>query len=241
MTGTDQSRRTRKDPGCGVKTLRLHIGLPKTASTWLQTALFPRLPLRLAAMPEAALFAEGPGRLLPQCLARSDSVWDGMGDGILGALTGRDRAAERDRGDDLLVSEEGVGRAGSRPGHLQAHLEGLRRSAEEWGFARLRILCLVRRQDRWLASHYAQVSDRLEGTSQAGFEAEAARLVDPRADRHRLGALLDYRRLHAALAGAAGAEAVTILPHELLQTDRAAFLEALTGFLGEKARRCGRR
>jgi hypothetical protein len=233
MTGAASSA---ADSRTGCKTLLLHAGLPKTASTWLQAEVFPRLPLRQTSMPRTEIFKgegnEGSDRLLVATLARAETVWSEMGDEILAALTGGGREEELTRNDDLLVSEEGVGRVGTRPGHLRAHLEALRETAAGWGFARIRVLCLLRRQDAWFASHYAQVSDRNLRAGQADFEATAARLADPRCGRHGFGALLDYHALHAAMAAALGREAVLMLPYELLTADRLAFDRALSDFLG---------
>ena len=65
-------------------------------------------------------------------------------------------------------------------------------------------MAFLRRQDHWLASHYAQISDREGGGSQAGFAAMVERTLDPARDRHGFGMLLDYGALHAALAAVAG-------------------------------------
>lgn len=216
------------------RTLYLHIGLPKTASTFLQHGLFRNLSgLRTAIMPEDRLFAEPDNdRLLSSIFVRSDTIWEQQGETLLKALFGPDW---QDDPRDLLLSDEAIGRSASRQGLMGAHLVALRRALDERGVSRIRILCFMRRQDRWLGSHYAQISDRRPKAGQSDFEAMIGELADPWRGRYQFGALLDYAATLATLSGAIGRDSVTIAPMEWFQEDRSALVSALAHWLEVKA------
>ena len=219
----------------GPRTLHLHIGLPKTASTWLQDHVFPRLDhLRVVGTPRGRLFDDPKdrmmeGRVLACALRRSAAVWPAMGDAVMREILGDREAWLRD-GRDLLVSDEAMGRAASRPEVLAAHLEAMALAARRWGFERVGVLCLIRRQDHWLASHYAQMSDRNARASQRGFEAMVRRVADPAGARHGFGMLIDHGALRGALAGIV--DDLLMLPHEALTASPEAALTTLLARLG---------
>ena len=221
--------------GEGARTLHLHIGLPKTASTWLQDQVFPHLVhLRVVSTPRSRLFdepadREAEGRVMACALRRSARVWRAMGDAVMGEMLGP-REAWLVGGRDLLISDEAIGRMGSRPEQLAAHLRELAPVAARWGLGRLSVICLIRRQDRWLASHYAQMSDRNPRASQRDFEAFARRVTDPAAARHALGALLDYDALREAIAEVAPDP--FLMPHEALRDAPSDALGTLLDRLG---------
>ena len=214
--------------------LYLHVGLPKTASTFLQERVFPALGhLEVRSVPRSRAFrgaadaADG-HRLFAAALRRSAAVWEARGAELMDELLG---AGDRG-GRGLLVSDEAIGRAASRPEALAAHLSAFARLAAARGFGAPRIVAFLRRQDHWLASHYAQISDREGGGSQAGFAAMIERTLDPARDRHGFGMLLDYGALHAALAQVAGAEGVLLLPHEELVAEPERVLRRLLAWIG---------
>lgn len=217
-------------------TLYLHVGLPKTATTYLQREVFPTLTrVRYLDTLGHTLFTgaddQGHGQgTLTSCFRRSAEVWGSHGGAVLRDLFGCERA-DRPPG-DALVSDEGIGRTGSRPALLAAHLAALAGPARAWGFGRVRVLCVIRRQDRWLASHYAQVSDRNPRASQEDFEAYVRRTLDPSGERYGFGMLLDYAALGRHLRSAVGRENLRVLPYELLADDSAGFHARVAAFLG---------
>jgi hypothetical protein len=220
-------------------TLYLHIGLPKTATTYLQQEVFPALShLRYLGIPQGDVFAgpeelkHGP-RTLTNCTKRSALVWSRYGEAVFRDIFGCE-PTERPLG-DVLLSDEGIGRAGSRPTFLGAHLQGLATQAKNWGFGRIRLLCMFRRQDRWLASHYAQISDRNPQASQEDFEATVSRALDPAGERFGFGMLLDYAALARHLRPVVGPSNLLMLPYEFLVHDPAEFHHQVLAFLGKAA------
>lgn len=223
-------------------TLALHIGLPKTATTFLQTGIFPALDgLTFLATPGTALFA-GPsdadagGRLMAAAMKRSAAIWRDRGDLLFSEMLGA-REAWTPR--DVLVSDEGIGRIASRPALLGEHIDAIGREAGRWGFSKVLVLAVFRRQDHWFASHYAQMSDRNPSASQADFERAARSVLSPFETRYRLGMLMDYAALHEVLTGTLGRDRVLMLPFERLAAAPDAFHRSIARFLGVPAPQFG--
>jgi hypothetical protein len=208
-------------------TLHLHIGLPKTATTFLQSGVFPRVAgLRVSCTPAAA---DGHGSLMEWALSRDPAIWAARGPDLFGAMFGP--RAER-QGQNTLLSDERIGRAGSRADHLAGHLRAIRAAAHAEGFGRVTCICAVRRQDDWFASHYAQMSDRNPRAGQRDFEASVADLVDPDRGGRKLGRLLHYDRLHARLSEALGEDNLFLFSYETLRGTPDRFARRLGAFLG---------
>jgi len=120
-----------------------------------------------------------------------------------------------------------IGREGSRPVLLSAHLAEMKRIGLEWGFKRLNIICLIRRQDHWLASHYAQISDKKSRAGQDDFERLIGEVTSPRHSRYKFGMLLDYNVLYEQLANVSRTDNLVMLPYENLRESPDLFLQHL--------------
>ncbi len=216
-------------------TLFLHIGLPKTATTYLQARIFPQLDRVLYFdTPKDPAF-DGPvdrgmGSRIMSCLFNRDPrVWQIHGEAVFERLLGP-QSDWLPR--DILISDEGVGRTGSRPDHLAAHLREVSAVAQDWGLRRVAVICAFRRQDHWLGSHYSQMSDRNPKASQSDFDRACRDLVSVTADRFKLGVMLDYATLRDALVGVVGQENVLMYPHERQKINPDAVLAQVLDFLG---------
>jgi hypothetical protein len=217
-----------------VRTLHLHIGVPKTASSWMQRAIFPRMPhLDAVCLPRGAFFAgdadrEDDGRILSGLFRRAPEIWDDLGETLLDALLAGTGGADR----DVLLSDEGMGRQASRPPMLGAHLRAMKRHAMRRGFERVRVLGFIRRQDQWLASHYAQRSGVEPRAGQRGFEELVDEVIDPMRGRYNFGMLLDWGALLSTLHDSMGEEDVMVIPHERLEADPGATIGAICDWTG---------
>jgi hypothetical protein len=165
----------------------------------------------------------------PSVLKRSPHLWDEIGEALWSELL-----RGRDPGKPVLISDEGFGRNASKPDVLTAHLRRIRDIALSKGFSRFRVIALVRRQDHWFASHYAQISDRRPDASQSDFEREVERLTSPSAGFYGFGTLLRYDQLHAALSNELGQDDLYLRPFEELRYQPERFWDGLSRFLGEE-------
>jgi len=214
------------------RTLHLHIGIPKTASTWLQTKIFPHLDhLQYIGCPRSERFKRtdnhnGKVRFLGDIFSRSSMIWNGYGNEIFEELVG-DRHSWLADGRDLMISEEKIGRQCSRPVLIAAHICELNKVAKKWGFERLNIICCIRRQDQWLASHYAQISDHIANACQKDFEVFVNKVLSPRLSRYAIGMLLDYDRLYDSLSSVVSEGNIYFLTYETLKKSPHTFLNLL--------------
>jgi hypothetical protein len=228
-------------------TFYLHIGFPKTGTTFLQEQILPRLnTLRVHCKPQSNLVEnafpwEGGFRSF---FDRAPAIWDALGDRLFSELLAGGSPDDRS---DLLVSDENLApemsyprtflappRAsfGTDPHLTAAHLREVANAAARCGFPRTRVLLTVRRQDTWLASAYAQDSDMWPRASQADFEAWVASLLDPTVDYWSNGVVLDYALLRQLTVQVVDSENLLILPYELMKEDLPRFLGLWLSFLG---------
>jgi hypothetical protein len=191
------------------RTLHLHAGPHKTASTYLQA----RLHANRAGLERAGLRYPTPWREQShRQLARE-------------LQAGRFEALERlfhqqwRWSGDLLLSAEHFAPLLERP----AALERLRRMAVARGYG-LQVISVVRPQEEWLTSFYAHALGRLYGSPdfRAYVRAQLAGRRVRAAGRHRWIRMaplaLDLERRFAPLLAAGGVKAV-FLPYRPLQGD----------------------
>lgn len=130
--------------------LRLHIGSPKTATTFLQGSVFPHIDgLDVSPTPPASPDLDPSRqseRLMAWALSQSPDIWRAARSTLFERMLG---GAATMRGGDVLVSDERIGRIGIGADHLGAHLRAIACAARARGFGRTTCLCAVRRQDLW--------------------------------------------------------------------------------------------
>lgn len=228
-------------------TLYLHIGLPKTGTTFLQTEILPQIrSVRFLCKPRTGVLgAAGKGMFggLRVFFDLSPAVWTDVGASFFSGVLG-DPGKLGDP--DTIISDENVSVCMTYPSEflgperllrgygpflLAAHLREFRKAAIDWGFLDVRVLVSVRTQHTWLASAYVQTSDRWPGASQQHFEAWVSELLDPEREYYRNGIILDYGLLYSLLAEALGEGNILLLPYELMRDDFEEFMRRWFEFL----------
>ncbi len=201
--------------------LFFHIGLYKTASSYLQWEVFPAVGA-LGTGPQPAAAKALKAEMVHLFRRRSPTVWRTR----RGQRAARRIAELAPAAGPVLYSHESLyhgkifqqrpGRLGVRdPVHLlAAHLGAFARQA--WG-QRGRVGCLlfIRNQPDWLASMYAQFNDKLRGSGQADFERRVHALL-----REPLlygGQAIDYDHWYHRLSEALGPAQVLPLLYERIE------------------------
>ncbi|MBS3804784.1 MAG: hypothetical protein KGY54_09580 [Oleiphilaceae bacterium] len=114
---------------------------------------------------------------------------------------------------------------------LGAHLKSMTTEARKRGFGQIRIMVVFRRQDQWLASKYAQRSDRIAGASQNQFEERIDYYLRQSRGYYADGLILDYDFLYEEICRAIGAANALLLPYELLKAEPVKFLNLMCDFI----------
>lgn len=227
------------------RTLVVHVGLPKAASSYLHGSIFPQLMGGHYVMPGAAnakksayLFARNRFgvRRFSDAFQKSEAFWHRHGESFLRQYKNL-ASFNGPRPRALLISDEAVTRVnhfGIRAmppafsaAQLRANLRGLYEAARRLGFERVRFLMMTRRQDKLLAASYVQLSRKIPHASQRDFERRVQRLLrrSPEELKRRFFGI-DYGQLYDCFAETVGAENVSVMPIEMIGAD-------FPGFIGE--------
>jgi hypothetical protein len=220
----------------------LHIGLPKTGTTFLQRDVFARnrqltfahrnlAPARRGLCEDLRRYAKVPGLLAPFLRYR--------------VASGLRAAAPRDPG-TLLVSDENIGvdahtlwkGRGPSPESLATRLAALAETVAPLG--QLRVLIGIRRQDQWLASRYAESARSYPDFGQVDFDRRMARLgaMDALSAPWRWA---DYAAVERAFSDALGAENVMLLSLEHVTSAPVRSMNELGRFLNVRIKRLPKR
>ena len=208
----------------------IYIGLPKTGTTYLQYRVLAETA-GLAYIHRAQ--GRGPRRL---CHAlRHFAHMPGTPAYLLRLYVSGALRRLSPSPNPVLVSDENIAihpqdfwrGAGTSPSRLAHRLCRLSRGLPE----PLRIVIGIRRQDRWLASRYAQSSMTMPELDQNDFDLRMARIAD---DVDLAGPLawLDYDLVMRTFVSALGPDRIHILPLERLITDPDVTLDSLGEFIG---------
>lgn len=230
--------------------LYLHIGLPKAASSYLHGEVFPQLMPRQYLMP-GAQNAKLPAyryrrnrygvRRFSDAFQRSPEFWAHHGDAFLQQFLSPFIKHGRPVG-SVLVSDEAITRLNHfgisrmpgafERGRLRDNLAAFERGARRLGFARIRIMLMIRRQDLLLASSYVQLSRKIIGASQQDFERRVERLITGDTPGPATSFYpLDYAKLYDCLTSVLPAEDVSFLPIEGMAGAFDEFMHTVRQFL----------
>jgi len=236
----------------GGPNLYIHAGPGKTATTFLQGAVFDRIK-------SARTFSK-PNISLGEDMVQFGDMFD-LSPRVWRALEEDPFTADGSEPEvDVVISDEMIfgGLASPRPwipGSVSArvplprprrhtysrpspclvlcHLEELCEVSSNWGYDQVKFLLTTRCQDTKLASSYAQISNRVRGAGQQSFKDWVRYLLyDPIGYNKGGGEKLNYSVWWKGVTEVIGEENVQFLPFELLQEDSHAFLERWLGFIG---------
>jgi hypothetical protein len=217
----------------------LHIGLPKTATTFLQHSIFKWID-QIAYIHRkyddqdvgltAALkrFVRATRR---QVDSRRTELRESFGE-ILERMPGNSSPPR------VLVSDENISMAAkdfwSRNGPTpQLVCERLGQWKEDMGLpdGAMRVLLGIRRQDHWIASRYAQSAVEYAQFSQRDFDERLAEICNSELTGSK--GWIDYAFVHSLLVSIFGRENVYFMPMELLKRSPEETLIDMGRFLGD--------
>jgi len=235
-------------------TLFIHLGPGKTATTFLQNVVLAKVHSIESLVKPIVEFGEEKLRF-GDLFNFPPEVWDDSGGGAFAHLI-RNREGQG----SLIISDEHVfgGLASPQPWiadparkigpvvrlcrqtngqtdtySMAAHLQKLSDVANDWGFSDTKVLAVTRRQDTRLASGYAQVSDRVRGAGQEGFENWVRHLTQSPIGYYMGGGLkLDYLAWYKEIEGAVGTNGVRMLPFERLGESKVTFVRRYLTMFG---------
>jgi hypothetical protein len=203
--------------------LTLHIGLPKTGTTFLQYQIFKRQ--------KGVQYIHDPLNTADDSIERLIKRYFRCTEESLGRLA--ETIPRVLPHGNVLVSNENISMkasevwrsAGPTPADFAERLERL--SPAVGG---IRIILGIRRQDQWLGSRYAESAKNFEEFGQKDFEAR----MEAIAHSPLSGALqwLDYATVYDRLAEAIGENNVMAVPSEELLHSPESTLRTLGDFLG---------
>ncbi len=228
--------------------LYMHIGLPKTGTTLMQDKVFRCIDELVPIVDKKSRILDG-GRergVIAPVFQRSPGIWRDLGldlfDDIFGEYVNKIFKTEKKV---ILSDEEVMGGVimpseyrGSRwnrkardPYKIGIHLEEMLDTAHAWGFSNIKVILVIRRQDTWLASLYAQISDRIDRPSQDNFVKQIDHILCESKGYYEHGVKLDYHLVHEILTNKVGTHNVCIVPYELLKDKPTKFINKWLDFL----------
>lgn len=193
--------------------LLIHIGYMKTASTYLQKAIFCNPDLGFAKIEDPQFFLNE---------VRNAPEHHFLPENIRAALVCQVRSAGANGLTPVLSSEGYSGYMAGEGFDGRRNMERLFKIAPD-----ARILIVIREQNSMLLSRHNQL---IKTGATMSLRDYVGMKDDPRSDRYR--SQLRYDELIAAYQTAFGKDAVCVLPFELLGKKPAAFISAIANHCG---------
>jgi len=200
--------------------LTLHVGLPKTASTFLQYRVFSKQDQLLYVHNNQSSPLEKTLKQIQRVPERGRAKVEKR---LISLLPAR-RILVSDENISMNAREPWLGE-GPTPRSFCSVAAGL---ADLLGS--LRVIVGVRRQDEWLASRYAESTSHFPDFGQEDFERRASQICDGPVE----GSLqwLEYGDMLRQLSACLGPENVLVLPMDVITHELKRTLFLLEDFLG---------
>lgn len=214
--------------------LILHLGLPKTGSTFLQNEVFPNFEgltvLHRTVPPVSAFGRLGPHLLmgLKRLVKTENPFWSWFGQWVLVAVQSRGRVVFT--AENLSLRPNGIwDGGGAGPSFYEQYL---RRLKKKMGQSRLVVILGVRRWDTWLPSRYAQSATTFISPGQIDFETRVGQILETKLGNQDapLG-WLEYDSVYELLCRAIGPENVMVYRQEDLESDCVGVINRLSKIL----------
>ena len=215
-----------------------HVGLPKTATTYLQQHVFPHKGAISFVHRRNNRSTDRFIRHVQEFVRRPSLDRNALVK-IRQYLVDRASRARQQGKASMVVSDENItvmigdfwNRKFLDPERLASRCGLLADELVSDGLEVL-YLCLVRRQDNWLASRYAESAKRNAHFSQRRFERY---ISGKHFQRAAAESVLDYYRLHCQVSECIGSDRVMLLPFERYEDDPARVLQEIAQFVGVDA------
>jgi hypothetical protein len=213
------------------KSIRLHIGLPKTATSFVQKDVISKIKnINSFVHPNFGLIKKNDfldGSTLNAIFRRSPYIWKDLGDEFFGCLKEKSDPEKKltfisdelilvgDRNDPVVTSE---------------HIKRMKRGSERHGYNNFEVVVTIRKQDEWLASAYSETSEQYFGVSQSSFETWVIKRIDKKDIYHRSsGIRINYNLMYNSIKDILGESNTVLVPYEMLKEDPKKFVSKIIG------------
>lgn len=240
-----------------MSSIILHIGAPKTATTFIQNEVMSKInSVRCLVKPKIRI---GDSKIqFGDIFCFEPNLWDEVEKEPLSTYSIR---GEREV-TDILISDEYIygGVSSPRPrmasggcrygkytkinrhengypsiSSFLSHLRKIKSISKDLGYKNVKVLITTRRQDEMLASTYAEASHIIRGASQKNFEKWTQYITQNPMGYHAGGGnKLNFTNYYKKSSDIVGKDNVFLIPFEMLMKDQRNFLDKWMTYAGVK-------